>query len=260
MERPGNYAQQSRTYDLTRGASPTVIRALAGHLGTGDGRVLLDLAGGTGNHGRAFAARGFRVYVLDASLPMLARVAAKMGPGRAIGADVHALPLPAARADCAMMVNAVHLVADPLLAFRQARRVIGGGPLVVTAFTRENLAALFVYEYFDLDVPPTNRPPNAQFVDWLSAAGFDRVIHERYVYTDTVDGSLNALHTNAAYLAGPAYLRNTSLWYALDEDTRKRGLQRLATDLRSGVLEERVKASYQEAVRSGHGTIFAAWP
>ena len=86
------------------------------------------------------------------------------------------------------------------------------------------------------------------------------VEHHTYVYADTVDGSLNALHISALHLAGPAYLRNTSFWYALDEDTRRRGLEALAADLRSGALERRVQASYREAVEAGHGTAFAAWP
>jgi hypothetical protein len=94
----------------------------------------------------------------------------------------------------------------------------------------------------------------------LKGAGFRTVGSEVFVYTDTVDGSLNALHTNALHLAGPAYLRNTSLWYSLDETTRTEGLARLAADLRSGRLEERVKESYQRALADGHGTVFAAWP
>jgi hypothetical protein len=75
-----------------------------------------------------------------------------------------------------------------------------------------------------------------------------------------VDGSLNALHTDAMHLAGPAYLRNTSFWHGLDGETRSRGLALLAADLRSGRLEERVKQSYVGALEHGHATVFAAWP
>jgi hypothetical protein len=80
------------------------------------------------------------------------------------------------------------------------------------------------------------------------------------VYTDTVDGSLNALHTDPLRLAGPAYLRNTSFWHRLDEDTRDAGLRALARDLRSGELKRRVEAGLRQAVQHGHGTAFAAWP
>ncbi|MBA3553032.1 MAG: hypothetical protein H0W27_09215, partial [Actinobacteria bacterium] len=62
----GKYAEQARSYDRTRGASPTLVRLLARFFGPPDHRVLLDIAGGTGNYGQAMRARGFRVFVLDA--------------------------------------------------------------------------------------------------------------------------------------------------------------------------------------------------
>jgi SAM-dependent methyltransferase len=260
VTRPGNYAQQARTYDYTRGASPTVVRAVAKHLGPADGRSLLDVAGGTGNYAQVFSARGFRVIIVDASRDMLAHAVRKLGPGRCVAGDAMAQPIRDAAFDCAVMINAVHLVAEPLGALREARRVIRAGPLVLTAFTGENLAALFVYEYFGLSAPLTPRPPASEVEAMLEEAGFSTVRSETYVYTDTVDGSLNALHTNALHLAGPAYLRNTSFWYGLDEETRDMGLRALAADLRSGRLEERVKAGLGVALDHGHGTVFAAWP
>jgi SAM-dependent methyltransferase len=258
--RPGAYAIQAATYDLTRGASPTVIRALTDRLGPAQRRSQLDIAGGTGNYAQVFRARGFTVLLVDAEIAMLAHAVRKLGRGVCVAGDAEALPFRGETFDCAMMVNAVHLLDDPSAAFREARRILRSGPLVLTAFTRENLTGLFVYEYFGLDAPPTMRPANAEFEAMLISAGFARVEFARYVYTDTVDGSLNALHTNALHLAGPAYLRNTSFWYALDEEARRAGLQALARDLRSGVLERRVQESYREAVASGHGTVFAAWP
>lgn len=258
--RPGNYAVQARTYDRTRGASPTVVRAVARHLGPAEGRALLDVAGGTGNYARVFQARGFRVLVVDASIEMLARVAGKIGPGRAMAADAGRLPILGSAVDCAIMVNAVHLLDDVATALAEGRRILRRGPLVLTAFTQENFAPLFVFEYFGRPDEVEHRPTVAEIDAVLRGAGFSDVRHEPYVYTDTVDGSLNALHINANYLAGPAYLRNTSFWHRLDEDTRRKGLEALADDLRSGALAQRVKESYALAAEHGHGTVFAAWP
>jgi SAM-dependent methyltransferase len=258
--RQGNYAEQARTYDYTRGASPTVIRALAKHLGAPQGQALLDVAGGTGNYALVLSVRGFRVTVVDTSVEMLAQAARKLGAGRCVAGDAMTLPIRDTAVDCATMVNALHLMEDPPAAFREARRVIRSGPFVLTAFTQENLAALFVYEYFGLPGPSTPRPPAASIEQTLQEAGFSVVRSEAFVYTDSVDGSLNALHTDAMHLAGPAYLRNTSFWHGLDAETRSRGLALLAADLRSGRLEERVKESYQRALEHGHATVFAAWP
>jgi SAM-dependent methyltransferase len=258
--RPGNYAAQARTYDRTRGASPTVVRALAKYLGPAEGRALLDIAGGTGNYALAFQSRGFRPLVLDASIEMLANVPGKIGPGRAVAADAERLPLRDECIDCATIVNAIHLMTDPAAALAEGRRVLREGPLVLTAFTRENFAPLFVFEYFGISDEKNSRATAGDFESLLRQAGYSEVRHDRYVYTDTVDGSLNALHINANYLAGPAYLRNTSFWHRLDEDVRRDGLNALAEDLRSGVLARRVKESYALAAEHGHGTVFAAWP
>jgi ubiquinone/menaquinone biosynthesis C-methylase UbiE len=258
--RPGNYAVQAKTYDRTRGASPTLVRAIAEHLGPAEGRSLLDIAGGTGNYAQVFQARGFGVIVLDASVEMLARVAGKVRPGRAVAGQAERLPLSDASFDCAVMVNAIHLMDDVDASLAEARRVLREGPLVLTAFTRENLAPLFVFEYFGRQDEIEGRRTAEEIEALLRRAGFTRVLHRAYVYTDTVDGSLNALHISSTYLAGPAYLRNTSFWYRLDEATRQAGLRALAADLRSGVLEQRVRASYTLAAEHGHGTVFAAWP
>lgn len=258
-DRPGNYAVQAKTYDLTRGASPTVLRAVGKFLGSGEGRLLLDIAGGTGNYAQAFAARGFRVAVLDAEPAMLAHAARKVGARVAVG-EAERLPIRDASIDCATMINAVHLIAEPGAALREARRAIRDGPLVVTAFTKENMTSMFVYEYFGLTEPISARPSADELIAVLEASGFSRVEVEPYVYTDTVDGSLNALHTDPLRLAGPAYLRNTSFWHRLDEQTRRRGLEALAKDLRSGALKRRVAESLHQAVEHGHGAVFAAWP
>jgi ubiquinone/menaquinone biosynthesis C-methylase UbiE len=233
---------------------------LTKYLGRADGRTLVDIAGGTGNYARVFQTRGFRVVVLDASIEMLANVPGKIGQGREVAGDAGRLPIHDASIDCAIMVNAVHLLDDPSAALAEARRVLRQGPLVLTAFTKENFAPLFVFEYFGLHDEIEGRAHVAEIEALLTRTGFSRVRYEKYVYTDTVDGSLNALHINANYLAGPAYLRNTSFWHRLDEETRRKGLESLAQDLRSGTLAQRVKESYALAVEHGHGTVFAAWP
>jgi SAM-dependent methyltransferase len=258
--RRGNYVEQAKTYDRTRGASPTVIRALARHLGPPDGRLLFDIAGGTGNYALVFQARRFRVVVVDAEFEMLRQASQKLDRGRCVVGNAESLPFKDRSCDRAMIVNAIHLFDDVPAAIREVRRVVREGPVVLTAFTEENNDALFVHEYFGLESLPSPHLPTRDLERLIKEAGFADVRHEAFVYTDTVDGSLNALHTNALHLAGPAYLRNTSFWHELDEETRRRGLAALATDLRSGVLERRVMESFQLAAEVGHGTVFAAWP
>ena len=259
--RPGNYAEQAKTYDLTRGASPSLVRALAKHLGPADGRSLLDVAAGTGNYTAALKARGFDVTLLDANEQMLARSVSKVGPGAQVAGDALALPFADDSFDCMMMTQALHLIRDHHRVFGEVVRVLRGGPFVLQVYTRENLAPLFVFDYFPGSRPDVGMHPAAGEVErWLLEAGFERVEREAYVYLDTADANLHALHTDHLRLAGPAYLRNTSFFHRLSAETRREGLARLSADLRSGVLEEKVKASFGEATRSGHGTVFAAYP
>jgi ubiquinone/menaquinone biosynthesis C-methylase UbiE len=259
--RPGNYPEQARTYDRTRGASPSVVRPLSRFLGPAAGRTLLDIGGGTGNYAQVMQGRGFRPVVVDAQSEMVRRSVPKLGPGRQVVGDAEALPFVEGAFDCAVLVAALHQVPDKRLALREARRVIREGPFVLQCWTRENRATAFVFEYFPGSEPPAEmHPPAEQVEGWLREAAFARVERETYVYLDSVDGSLFALHTNALHLAGPAYLRNNSFFWRLSEDQRREGLTRLGEDLRSGVLERKVKRSFELAVSVGHGTVFAAWP
>ncbi len=258
--RPGNYAEQARTYDFTRGASPTIVRALLRFLGEPGGGTVLDVAGGTGNYGQVLAARGFRVIVIDASPEMLEHAARKLGQGACVVGDALRLPVRDAGVEAATLVHGLHLIEDQAGALAELRRVLRAGPAVAVDPTSEN-AALFVHEYFGRDPSASRgRPSTEEIMTNLRAAGFDRIEHEPLVYTDSVDGSLHALHTTAMHLAGPAYLRNTSFWATLDEATRQAGLAALARDLRSGVLQQRVEDHMRQAVVRGHETVFAAWP
>jgi ubiquinone/menaquinone biosynthesis C-methylase UbiE len=261
-----DYAEQARTYDLTRGASPTVVRLLTKYLGPsggkpGDGRSVLDIAGGTGNYAQFLAARGFRVTVLDRAPAMLLRAAPKLPVVSVVAGDALRLPFHDGAFDAAVLVSALHQFQDQAAALGQACRIVREGPFVLVAFTRENLIPTFIFEYFPgSDPPPTMHLPAGELEDLLHEAGFGRVERETFVFVDTADANLHALHTDPLALAGPAYLRNTSFFHRLPEGVRRVGLARLAADLRSGRLEERVKESFRLAIRDGHATVFAAWP
>ncbi len=254
------YEVQAATYDRTRTASPTVGRLLAKFLGRGNGRTLLDVAGGTGNYAKVLRAAGFSVFVVDRVQAMVARSAPKVGAGRQVVADATALPVGDGAVECAVMISALHQMPDPGAVFAEARRVLDGGPYVIQAFTLENLAPLFVIDYFPEAAPDVEiHLPQADVERLLREAGFARVEAERFVYLDTADGTLAALHTDAQRLASPTYLQNTSFFHRLPEEARRDGLARLQEDLRSGRLAGKVRASFQAAVRDGHGTVFAAW-
>ena len=255
------YPEQAGTYDATRSASPAVLRPLLRFLGPGAGRTLLDIAGGTGNYARALLERGFEPVVVDREPAMLRRSTEKIGPGRQILADGHHLPVREGGVDAAMLVSALHQFSDQRGALAEARRVIRDGPLVLQAFPKESLEPSFVFEYFPgSDPPPGLHLREDEIEAVLLDVGFSRVEWERFVYDDLSDGTLHALHIDPEAMADPDRLRNTSFFQRLAPEVQRAGLEALRRDLRSGVLEERVRESLRTAERSGHGTVFAAWP
>jgi SAM-dependent methyltransferase len=250
---------QARTYDRTRGASPTVVGLVARNLGPAGGRRLLDIAGGTGNYARALSDLGFRVSVVDRSVPMLRRAAAKVGQGTVVAGDASRLPVGDRCFDAAMLVSALHQFDDQRAALAEARRVIREGPLVVQAFTKESLAPLFVFSYFpgSGDPPAEMHMTRPQLEASLRSAGFTEVTAATYVYEGLEDGSLAALHSDAALL-DEAHLRNNSFFHRLNPEERAEGLARLESDRASGRLAERVRESLALATIYGHGTVFTA--
>jgi SAM-dependent methyltransferase len=259
--RPGNYAAQAQTYDLTRGASPTVVRLVGAYLGPSRGRRLADVAGGTGNYAQVLRARGFDVVIVDAEVAMLAGSVQKVGPGRQVVGDARALPLGDSSVDCMTLISALHLFPVPDLVFAEARRVIRGGPYVLEVFTAENLRHAFFFDYFPGSAPsPDMHPPAEEIERRLHAAGFSRVERSVFAYQDRDDANLHVMHTDPELLADPAHLRNVSAYQRLPEDLRREGLARITEDLHSGVLAEKVTASLEEAARTGHATVFGAWP
>src|SRR5947208_10339688 len=147
-----DYTRQSEHYDETRGASPSVVRALRSALAGAPGGRLADVGGGTGNYALAFAREGWDPLVVDASPAMLARAAAK--GLRTLEADAQRLPLADESFDAVLMISMLHHVDDPHRALTEARRILRpGGRLVLKGFTGEDADSLWILEYF-----PSSRP------------------------------------------------------------------------------------------------------
>src|SRR3989442_204538 len=190
-----DYDAWAKTYDDTRGASPSVLRALLEALGPRDGRSLLDIGGGTGNFAAALAGEGFRVSLCDYSQEMARRAFAKLGNGEVAVADAAHLPFAEGSFDCAISVNVLGHVEDWRTMLAETRRVIRGGPYVMKASTRETLEANWVVEYLPgiRDHAPLHHyQPETAITSALRGAGFSRAELSRVRRTEMVDGSIPA--------------------------------------------------------------------
>ena len=113
-----DYSNQAKTYDDTRGASPSVLGPLREALKGAPGRRLVDVGGGTGNYSLALRKdEGWDPLVVDREPAMLARAAAK--GLETLDADAQRLPLPDECADAVMLVSMLHHVENPAAAVQR---------------------------------------------------------------------------------------------------------------------------------------------
>jgi len=258
-----DYDAWAKTYDDTRGASPSVLRALLDSLGPPAGRWLLDIGGGTGNFAAALADEGFHVSLCDYSPEMARRAFAKLDKDEVAVADAAHLPFAEGAFDCAISVNVLGHVEDWRTMLAAARRVIRGGPYVMKASTRETLEANWVVEYLPgiRDHAPVHHYQQERVIrEALREAGFLRVELSRVHYSEMVDGSIQALKHFPEVFLNDERILNTATLKRLPDAEREAGLAALRRDYASGRLRE-VIAHYQPLVREyGDGSVFAAWP
>lgn len=258
-----DYDAWAKTYDDTRGPSPSVLRPLLDALGPPEGRSLLDIGGGTGNFARALANAGFRVSLCDYSPEMARRAAAKLGVAPVAVGDAPHLPFIDRAFDCAISVNVLGHVDEWKAMLREARRIIRRGPYVMKASTRETLTANWVVEYLPgiRDHAPLHHyQPEGVIVEALREAGFSKVDLSRLHYTEMVDGTIQALKHHPDVFLDDARVLNTATLKRLPAAERDAGLAAIRRDHASGRLKE-VIARYEPLVREyGDGSVFAAWP
>ena len=228
-----DYSNQARTYDETRGASPSVLGPLREALQGAPGRRLVDIGGGTGNYSRALQEEGWEPLVVDREPAMLAHAAAK--GLETLQADAQKLPLPDESADAAMLISMLHHVEDQPAAIAEARRILKpGGKLVLMGWSREDLSHQWMSHYWPSTRAWTEQS-HPRLDELLSLMPGARRIE--IVYRDLEDGSLAALSAFPEKMADPRWHRQTSYFERLQRDLPEEleaGLQRLRDDLENG--------------------------
>jgi SAM-dependent methyltransferase len=228
-----DYSNQAKTYDETRGASPSVLAPLRQALEGAPGRRLIDIGGGTGNYAKALKDEGWDPLVVDREPGMLARAAAK--GLETLEADAQRLPLPDETAEAVMLVSMLHHVENPEAAIAEARRVLRPrGRLVLMGWSYEDLSGQWMVDYW----PSTrgwmagSHPKLAELLELLPGARRIPIVYE-----DLEDGSLAALSAHPEKLVDPRWHRQTSYFERLERDhpeELRAGLARLQRDIEAG--------------------------
>lgn len=225
-----DYSRQAERYDETRGASPSVLRALREALSGAPGRRLADVGGGTGNYAAALRQEGWDPVVIDRSPAMLARAAAK--GLEIVEADAQELPFDDQSFDAVTMISMLHHVENRSRALAEARRLLRpGGRLVLKGFTAEDSDSLWILDYFPCSRPwmDATHPPRRWLQSELPEARFSPL-----ELTDMEDASLAALSADPERVLEAAGRGDTSYFERLQRDHPEKfrdGLARLRDDI-----------------------------
>jgi ArsR family transcriptional regulator len=145
------FAQHAAEWDHIRAlhvAERDVEAAMQEALGPGPFRFFVDLGTGTGRTLELFADRFERGLGLDVNQTMLAYARANLNAKGLTNAqvrhgDIYALSLADRQADAIIMHQVLHFLSDPVLAIREAARVLApGGRLVIVDFAPHELEFL----------------------------------------------------------------------------------------------------------------------
>ena len=228
-----DYANQAESYDNTRSASPSVLTPLRKALGGAPGRLLADIGGGTGNYSAALKTEGWEPLVVDRSEAMLKRAQAK--GLQTLSCDAQTLPLDDRGFDAVMLISMLHHVDDAAAVLREARRILRpNGRLAVMTYTREDIADLWLLDYFP--VTRTWMTETHQALEGITGQ-LPGAVRLEISFEDLEDASLAALASHPHLILDPQWRRQTSYFERLERDHPDQlhnGLKRLGNDIEAG--------------------------
>ena len=206
----------------TPGGEAQALAALVGKL---QAARILEVGCGTGHWLAGLSDLTSQAFGLDLSAGMLAQ--ARQHPGRLhfVRGQAGQMPFPAASFDLVYCVNAIHHFQQRRAFVCGARRLLrsGGALAIVGMDPRAHRHRWYVYDYFEgtFGVDLDRFPSWGATVDWLAAAGFERI--EWQMVHQIVDHKLGR-----DVLADPFLQKNaTSQLALLSDKAYAAGLRRI---------------------------------
>ena len=179
------FARAAGAYERARPEyPPAALEWLAGEVGLGPGRDVLDLAAGTGKLTRPLAAMGCRVIAVEP----LAEMRARIGPGiTAVEGTAEAIPRPGASADVVTVGQAFHWFDAPV-ALAEIARVLRPGGALSLVWNRRAVENSELLRAIAAIVAPLRRDaPRHASGAWRDAFALGALIERQFAFTQRLD-------------------------------------------------------------------------
>jgi ubiquinone/menaquinone biosynthesis C-methylase UbiE len=238
------YNSIGKTYSKYRQADPRIVDEIVNLLSLKTGSVIADVGAGTGNYSRALGDRGFFVQAIEPSVIM--RQQAREHPNvNWLAGCAEELPLATASVDAVVCILASHHFSDLKGAIAQMHRITKNGTILFLTFDPQACKNFWLLDYFpflkaydrqlftsinyvielfetltscQVEISPLKLPHD--LTDMFAAAGW----RQPEIYLD------------AEVRAG------MSAFALSDRMAIARGIERLQTDLNSGLWETKYGA------------------
>ena len=164
-----SFARSAAQYERARpGYAPEAVAFLVERLGLGPGRVVVDLAAGTGKLARQLVPSGARVVAVEPLAEMRSLIPAGI---EVLDGTAEAIPLPDASADAVTVAQAFHWF-DAEAALREIERVLRPGGLLALVSNRRDPSAFDEVLARHRAHPPLEPPPVGEAFPHVHRANF----------------------------------------------------------------------------------------
>jgi SAM-dependent methyltransferase len=164
-----SFARSADAYEHARpGYAPEAVAFLVDRLGLGSGRVVVDLAAGTGKLARQLLPSGARVVAVEPLAEMRSLIPAGI---ESLDGTAEAIPLPNACADAVTVGQAFHWF-DAEAALREIERVSRPGGLLALVSNRRDPSAFDEVLARHRAHPPLEPPPVGKAFPHVHRANF----------------------------------------------------------------------------------------
>jgi ubiquinone/menaquinone biosynthesis C-methylase UbiE len=229
-------------YDTTRQADPYLLSRLIYHLRPRASGRYLDIGSGTGNNTIAMHRAGVPIRGLELSATMLKRAQEKAPALAWHNGRAEEIPFASGAFDGATCTFVHHHLADPVAAFKEARRVLKPrARFVIFNCVAGQLRQYWLCEYFPRMMEKATAPyERFETIAVLESAGFQIVCEEKYDVTPELKDFFLYCGKNRPGRYLDARIRSGISCFAdaPDPDEIARGLERLAGDIDSGRINQ----------------------